>query len=34
MPKRAAAFAAVAAPPGVNDSMEPMGASITGRRTR
>ena len=33
MPKRAAAFAAVAAPPGVNDSIEPMGASMTGRRT-
>ena len=33
MPKRAAPFAAVAAPPGVNDSTEPMGASMTGRRT-
>ncbi len=32
-PKRAAAFAAVAAPPGVNDSIEPIGASITGSRT-
>ena len=32
-PNSAEACAAVAAPPGVNDSTEPMGANITGMRT-
>jgi hypothetical protein len=32
-PKAAEALAAVAPPPGVKDSMEPMGASMTGMRT-